>query len=312
VSDSFLQSLELLLKRQRGPQSVTRQFRQLKHNDDILPKLQTQLETALEAHKKFEPIVYYTQGPRDDGIDIVIRCRTTNERDEERELIGFQVKSFGDLSKKDYMNLLKAQRDDSFRKVQGLSYYFILLCTDGIKHGEKVRSINAEFRSAARTKVIEPAYSYTFLNCPKTSVEAFIKRTIQAGDIVFRRALESLSQPTPSAQALAVFLSVKAVLLGDNEFTESQLLADAVLRSVYAELKNKQAWLLGAALEDTGQLEPGSENDEGELDEDDDDTESPIQLADFEAQITEDLSHLLRRLRGVSHRCLSEMPHLIL
>jgi hypothetical protein len=120
-----------------------------------LPKVLTPHDAVLAALNKFEPIVYNTQGILDEGTDVAVRYRTSNEGDEERELIGFQVRSYGDLCKADYMKDLKAQRDDSFRKVCGLSYHFILPCTDAEVHAKKVRKIQAEFRTAERTKVID-------------------------------------------------------------------------------------------------------------------------------------------------------------
>ena len=62
----------------------------------------------------------------------MLRYRSENS-DRAPELICFQAKSFDDLAKKSYMQELKAQRDDSFRKVLGIHYYFLLLCTDS-KH----------------------------------------------------------------------------------------------------------------------------------------------------------------------------------
>ena len=47
--------------------------------------------------------------------------------------------TYDDLCKKTYMQELKAQRDDTFRKVIGLNYYFLVLCTDGIEYKNKIR-----------------------------------------------------------------------------------------------------------------------------------------------------------------------------
>jgi hypothetical protein len=127
---------------------MTRLFREWKHDADILPRLQAQLEMLLEVYGKFEPVVYNTQGMHDDGADVVIRFRPENA-DEDWELIGFQVKSFDDLANPKYMRELKAQRDDAFRKVVGMRDYFLLLCTDGDADGDKVRSDqgrNREYR----------------------------------------------------------------------------------------------------------------------------------------------------------------------
>jgi len=290
LTDNLLEVFERLLRRQRCPTRATQQFKTWKHNTHILPRLQMQLDTVREALNKFEPIVYDTQGVRDDGTDITVRFRTSNEGDEESELIGFQVKSYDDLCKRDYLRELKAQRYDSFNKVLGLRFYFIVICTDAEEHSEKVRSINAEFRSADKTKVIEPRFAYTFLSAPATTAEAFVKRAMQAEDIVFRNALDSLDELSPSAQALAVFLATKYVISGKRQFLDADVVGDNALRRVYDELREKLAELIEATL------------DKDEFGDSDVEDEGPglgfsheepvIQLKDFEDQITEDLDAL--------------------
>ena len=67
-----------LLRYQHAPEKTTSLFRTLKHNADLLPRLQAVLETTLQAYGKFEEVVYDIQGPRDDGSDVVLRCRKEN------------------------------------------------------------------------------------------------------------------------------------------------------------------------------------------------------------------------------------------
>ena len=180
--ENIAEAISRLIRYQRAPDSATTAFRTMKHNSHLLPKLQQQLETLFEAHRKFEPVVYDTQGIHDDGSDIVVRYAPP---DAVLSLIGFQVKSFDDLAKKTYLQELKAQRDDTFRKVSGLQKYYIVVCTDTGTHRDKVRSIAAEFRSAHLTELVEPAYAFTFLHHRKTRVEALVKRLHEADAIVF-------------------------------------------------------------------------------------------------------------------------------
>jgi hypothetical protein len=271
MSETIEDSIRRLLRYQRAPDTATSILRRWKHNADILPKLQVQLETLLGAYGKFEPVVYDTQGIRDDGSDIILRCRqeTGNKAP---ELISFQVKSFDDLAKSNYMQELKAQRDDSFRKVLGMNYYFLMLCTDSVAHKDRVRNIMAEFRSADRTEVIEPVFAYTFLLHPKARVEALVTRAMEAQDYVFRSALESLDDLTsPSARGLAVFIVVRWVLTGKLLFRVEELLADATLRKIYGELQVQQNTLL------VNMRDPEDE---------------PYHLYDFDQQLAEDLAIL--------------------
>ena len=275
MRESIQDSITRLLRYQRSPISVTSRFRTWKHNADILPRLQSQLEMILTAYGKFEPIVYDTQGIRDEGADIVLRYNPEGYSDQQK-IIGFQAKSYDDIGKPDYLQSLKAQRDDAFRRVNGLRYYFIVLCTDAKAHKDKIRQIAAEFKTADRTEVIEPAFAYTFLHYPKTRLEAWIKRTMEEGDLVFKLALESLRLTSPFARALAVFLTVRFVLSGSPRFWSDKITANPVLKNIHEQLSEQQLELLSG--------------DQVVLD--DDDEFEPIALKEFEQQTAEDLELL--------------------
>ena len=289
MPETIQDSITRLIRYQRASADATKLFRSWKHNSDILPRVQGQLETLMIAYGKFQPIVYDTQGIHDDGSDIVLRYRPEDtERD--FELIAFQVKSFTDLEKKTYMQELKAQRDDSFRKVFRLRYYFVLLCTDGKKHQERVRNVMAEFRSADKTEIIEPGFALTFLTHPSTRVEALVKRAMESGDLVFRLALESLELPSPSARALTIFMVVRSVLTGLLRFNVDEFSQDPTLRNVYDELRDHQTYLLDQsrqyALEQTTSHDDNPDEDEAW---EEDEEEEPIQLDYFEGQLAKDL-----------------------
>ena len=134
MPESIQDVITRLLRYQRAPSKMTAEFRNSAHNDDILPTLQRQLEMILDAYGKFQPIVYDTQGILDHGSDMVLRHREVSAANTEFELLSFQVKSYSDLCKKTYMQELKAQHDDTFRKVIGLQHYFLFLCTDELVH----------------------------------------------------------------------------------------------------------------------------------------------------------------------------------
>jgi hypothetical protein len=291
MRESTLDSIIRLMRYQRSPLAITRKFREWKHNADILPKLQNQLEVILEAYGKFEPVVYDTQGIRDDGVDIALRYYPDGFSDQTK-IIGFQAKSYDDLSDSNYLQGLKAQHDDAFRKVSGLSYYFILLCTDGKKHRDKIRQIAGEYKNANLTELIEPAFAYTFFHHPKTRIEALIKRTLGEGDLVLKRALKSLEMPSPAARALAVFLTVKYVLNGSRKYVIEELTSDFTLKATYEDLRNRQE----EALDIANQVELECQIDRSEGDDtsydDEDDEEKPIQLADFEQQLAQDIELL--------------------
>jgi len=238
MHDSVQEVITLLLRYQRAADPITAFFRQQKHNNNILPKFQQQIEMILSSYGKFEPIVYDTQGILDDGSDIVLRQRA--EKSTEFELISFQIKSFDDLRKKTYMQELKAQHDDTFRKVVGLKYYFIVLCTDVKEDKDKIRNIEAEFRSADKTEIIEPAYAYTFLQHTQKRIDAFVKRTLESEDIVFKKANDALKGLDPTVKALAIFVSTELAVKGNNTLSLNAIQSNTMLNQVYDTLREQQ------------------------------------------------------------------------
>ncbi|MBZ5623045.1 MAG: hypothetical protein LAQ69_30600 [Acidobacteriia bacterium] len=238
--EDLSESIMRLIRYRRAPPEATTIFRAWKHDKDILPKLQFQLEMVVESYGKFEPIVHNTQCIRDDGTDVVLRYRPENDATASDALIGFQVKSFGDLTNRKYIQELKAQHYDSFQKVIGLRQYYILLCTSMEDHRRKVQSIAAEFRSTPHTQIIEPAFAYTFLHHPRTRVEAIVKRSLEDKDIVLKLAMEIVELASPSARALVIFLVIQFVLAGTTHFAIHQLLEAAALQEIFRNLGEQQ------------------------------------------------------------------------
>lgn len=297
LRESIQDTITRFIRFQRAPQAVVTAFRKLKHDRDLLPRLQVQLETILDAYGKFQPIVYDTQGIRDNGSDVVLRVSGNDAQD--MELLGFQVKSFDDLEKEGYLQNLKAQALESLNNIKGLRTYFIVLCTDPKVHKRTVRLIESEFKTTNRTEVIEPEFAYTFLFMQKTRIEAIIKRTMEAEDHVFKVALKSLDSENPTGNALAVFLSVYFVTTGSSQITFSELVEDKALRLMYDELREKQAELIASTLREADEESEGYEDSE-ELTQDEDETddedeheeEPPVELEEFRPQLQLDLSLL--------------------
>jgi hypothetical protein len=295
LQDSLQDTITRLIRFQRAPQAACIAFRKLRHDADLLPLLQGQLETIRDAYGKFQPIAYDIQGVRDDGSDVVFRI--DGDESQNVKLLGFQVKSFDDLEKEGYLQNLKAQALESLNNIKGLGKYFIVLCTDPKVHKKSIRFVASSFKTTDRTEVIEPEFAYTFLFMPKTRIEAIVKRTMEADDYVFREALTSLDFETPTANALAVFLSVHFVTAGRPHITTAELIADKALRTVYEEIREKQAELIASTLRETDEeLEFNEVDEEPGQDEDDsyeeDDDHEPVELEEFEPQLVSDIALL--------------------
>jgi hypothetical protein len=289
MEQTLLAHIDLTLRYQKAPVAATRAFRDWEHNADILPRLQDQLEAIRDAYDKHDPLVYDTQGVRDDGSDLIVRYRPESAEGD-LALIGFQVKSNRDIAKPDYLKELKAQHYDSFHKVAGLEHYFILLCVDGKTNKDKIRNAMAEFRSADRTTVIEPAYLLTFFHLAKTRIDALVTSYMEADDIVYREALSTLDFESPSARALAIFLAARFVVHNQFRFDVDALVSDAVLRLQYQAIREEQAGLLEAYQEAEETRSKKRKRDPDDWDEDED--LEPVQVAEFEDQLAQDLSEL--------------------
>ena len=315
MTDPILDTLIFLMKDRRAPVQSTAAFRRMKHNSDLLPKLQTQLEVLLKAHGRFREVIYDTQGIHDDGVDALIRIPSTTP-DTIPRIIGFQVKSFDDMNKPGYLKDLKAQHSDAIRKVQGLDYYVIMLFTDMNKHRDRVRNVMTEFRSTPDTEVVEPQFAYPFLHQPETRIDAIATRMVESSDLVFREALSEMnSYEGPSARALVVYLTVESVVKSQFEFYQNNLAADPVLQQIYSELRVRQAEVLAeyvakrnlevenridrdADEEDFDEAESDAyEDEEDEFDdyedeEDDSEEDEPAELLDFQDQLAADLDSI--------------------
>lgn len=140
----------------------------------------------------------------------------------------------------------------------------------------------AEFRSAPLMEVIEPSFAYTFLHHSFTRIDAFVKRTVEAEDLVFRTAFQELeSFASPTARALTIYLAVKSVTTGATRFEQDQLLSSQTLHFIYSELREKQALLL-----ETPSKRNVPHKDEWYED------EEPIQIAEFQDQLAADLENM--------------------
>jgi hypothetical protein len=240
VHNAATRVIDHFLRLQRTLAIETRQFQDLSHNDDLCPRMQRQIETVLTATGKFEPVVYDTQGFLDQGADIVVRVRHQERLDHEPpELLGFQIKSFGDFRGRDLFRTLKAQRDDALRKIVGLSTYYLLLCTDEDRDKDAIRNIEAEFKSADRTIIIEPTYAMGFLRLTDRRIEGVVTRLHHAHDLVFRLALDSVTDlGSATAGILAVYLAASEAErhgeISEGELRNRRVLEDRYLSTLEA------------------------------------------------------------------------------
>ncbi len=273
MNDSVPEIVDRMLRLGRTPSENTERFKSLKHDRDLLPQFQKQLERVLESYGKLSPLTYDTQGIRDQGVDVAIRRH--DENDEFHSLIGFQIKGTDDLLQDDYMQKLKAQHDESSR-VKGLHRYYIVTCVHEAEHKKRLRSIAGEFKNAQRTRIIEPTFADYFLLLTQERIDAYIRRTLTGSDIVLKKALEAVDFTSRMTGAVLVYLTVRFYIESAGPVDIATIIGSGTLRTLHEKLLN------------------GAEAEYDDLEADDVmefDEFSEIQR-DFETQIHRDLEKL--------------------
>jgi len=150
--------------------------------------------------------------------------------------IGFQIKSFDDLKRKDWLTKLKAQVLDAQNAVD-LEDFYILFCADlVVEHRrlhKKLRNLNAELARQKNVHIVRPEFVHAFVHLPIQRVAAYLKTKLSSEDHVFKEALESLQDFTVTESAILVELAVSYFLEGATEFRIGELHDSSFISAAY-------------------------------------------------------------------------------
>jgi hypothetical protein len=129
-----------MLKGRRSSVAGTQRFKKLRHDRDLLPQFEENIEAILDVFKAYRSEAHDMQGMRDDGVDILLKY----EEDGSEHRVGLQIKSNDEFEKwvKKKLNLvekLKAQYAAAIENTNIHDYYIILCAYD------------REYRSSPRT-----------------------------------------------------------------------------------------------------------------------------------------------------------------
>lgn len=186
-----------LLQARRAEPSATAVFRAWKHDADLCPGFQKQIQRIFSAFKRYRVISYEIQGLKDQGTDVLLIEWVMDQK----EFVCFQIKGEWDLAQEDYLKTFKAQFFDAKNKFGSkLKAYYVVVCyslvTEDKKSGElvidktKVKAIIREFSPEALVRVVEPEFSIRFLSLSAVQIDAIIKSRFGDQDIVLKEALE--------------------------------------------------------------------------------------------------------------------------
>lgn len=219
-----------LLQHHRAATDQTEHFSALKHNSDLCPSLQVQLERFLRAIERHRSIAYDTQGPNDAGVDVLLRLTIGNDT----QIIGFQIKADYE-AKPGIYEKLKAQHHDALNRYgEQLTAYYIMLCWEMPLRADMVRQVEQSFVGIPNTFIIEPAYASAFLyEFSERKIEALATAYFANTDPVVKEARITVVDLTLT-QRLLLLMVVAAYCAGRNEsLTVDGLRTDSELLRAY-------------------------------------------------------------------------------
>lgn len=223
--------LEELLRLRATASTATAWFKTKKHNEDLCPIGERQLNAVMDCFHKFFSIGYDIQGPGDQGTDLVLRYLPAG--DAEHEFVAIQLKSYDDINKKDYLRNLKAQESDARGRFRDqLSRYYILICTDSKEHTGQIRAIKNAFATTANVSVVDPTFALTFFRMTAREIFSAVQAEVRGGDIVFKQARRIAADLSPTQFALMLVLISSA--LNDRVPTMDELFSNSFVRHAYA------------------------------------------------------------------------------
>ncbi|SEK29289.1 hypothetical protein [Nitrosovibrio tenuis] len=187
---------ELICYAQAQPEhSQSFSFSHLKLDSDLCPGFHDKAARILASFDKYRSITYDVQRPRKGGADMVMRYSSTANSAGNERYIAMGVISFddfeknGDLVPKIKGKIYEAKKDFGAQ----LDWYYLLLCTDDRKHGDKVRAIRAELRADTIVVVVEPPDAQSFYAMEETMIDAVSDKLLNSDDYVRRQAREQIA-----------------------------------------------------------------------------------------------------------------------
>jgi hypothetical protein len=193
--------LEELLRFREATNDETAELEYLSH-DEICTKISDQLCTILDSFEKYGHISYVVQGPRDQGVDILLK---ETKLDEPETYIALQVKSYREVADKesDLSKQLKAGLFDAGSKYgSGLQRYYILLFGHSKIHFKRISAITNEFSNNKLVRVITPRFLQTFINLPSSTLSAVVDRYLSDEDYVRLKACSEVAGYTEAELCL--------------------------------------------------------------------------------------------------------------
>jgi hypothetical protein len=167
-----------------------------------------------------QPTISILQGLNDRGVDLKIEFKTAGLN------VGFQVKSYGDISNKDFSTKIW-QQIGQFRS-HAIDHFYIVLCGDmtDSSHYQKVRIFQGSLEQGSypEISVIPPEQAlqlYQSFDCPIDAEEVQTRLT----DIA--RFLEAIDRPQELSSQYSVYLNIEQLYVPPKQYPEVQQVLEA-------------------------------------------------------------------------------------
>lgn len=186
--------LSQLLAIKGRTEADTERFKLLRHDRDLCPQFCERTSAMLDAYMSHRTDVQVTQGPRDEGVDVML-----NYEDNGQHRLGLQIKSYSEIEKwkkgcnRGFVNTLKAQYTSATQAMR-VDDYYLVLCTDEIVHEKQIRIICSELKQFDRLKIVIPRRALAFYEMTDTEVRAFVTHLLCRHDIVLEAALRKIRE----------------------------------------------------------------------------------------------------------------------
>lgn len=209
-----------LLKLNTCTANETNVFHNLKHNDDLVPKFRTNFEKLSQIIGSYYNDCYDIQGVTDDGVDVLLKYKN----EDENHKVGFQIKSYDDIKKKDWLSKLKAQ----LYEAQGIwktDDLYVVLCTDVIEHKDKLRIARSEIqkKSDCDIHIVEPENALTFYKFTSVDIFSTIYDFYHKSDSRLKRTRDSLKNLSTEEKEILISVIVRQFLGNEKPVSLSDI-----------------------------------------------------------------------------------------
>jgi len=216
----------------------TSNFKELKHNKDLVPAFNNKLNDIIEYFDRYHKISYDIQGIRDKGIDVLVKY----DYEYNNNLIGIQIKSFDDLEEKEWTTKLKAQITDviSHYGSKNLVDFYIAFCTDISKHKDKIRNATADLAGIKNINlhILSPEQSLYFIQLADFQIGSYLKKKLSEDDPIVTEAKESLEGLTLAQSAMVIDAASYFIQNGNVEFKYKVVTESTFVSEVYDKFPN--------------------------------------------------------------------------